>query len=351
MLREQTMRTPSEKPYTEEDIGTSDQLKHYRVDLRQLSEKNYNKFVTLNTVRDWSQLSWEDIGKPYEVKTYSKDRLNWEKQNQTEMDPHTSWTYFNQAFHEWFSKDVPLEQQVAKQNFLTSIKRFKPGQIKEALHDVVQIQLWNYVHRIQDGIWDPRGKRALFEGLDINKPRILFLGAAEGYEAMQLAAMYPGAEVVLVDYDAYCKTTRFQEFPESYPFLGENPSTGQPKVYYKDDFDIEYVVDDIRNLDYGPTFDIVLSVGLLEHFPDEYKHEVADWHRRFLKPGGYVVMTTPRAQMKSKLYYHIMADVMNHTYRELMTVEQMGKYMYDNGFDILRHGYIKVHNGLVAQPR
>jgi hypothetical protein len=38
-----------------------------------------------------------------------------------------------------------------------------------------------------------------------------------------------------------------------------------------------------------------------------------------------------------------MADVMNHTYRELMNIQQMG--FYEVGFDIVRHGFIKAHNG------
>ncbi|MFD1019154.1 class I SAM-dependent methyltransferase [Thalassobacillus hwangdonensis] len=351
MLEEAIRSEPNASPFDESHIGKTELINQYRIDLRHYSEKEYNKFVTMNTVKDWSQLTWKDVRKPYEVKTYSKDRITWEKNHAKEMDPHTSWTFFNKAFHEWFQKDVPAEMQEAKKQFFSSIRSFKPSQVKQALGDVVKIQLWNYVHRMQDGIWDPRGKRALFEGLDVKHPRILFLGAAEGYEAMQLAAMYPEAEVVMVDYDEYCKTTRFADFPDSYPFLGENPATGSQKIYYKNDFNIEYVVDDIRNLDYGKEFDIVLSVGLLEHFPDEYKHEVVDWHRKFLKDGGYVVMTTPRSQVRSKLYYQIMADVMNHTYRELMTVEQMGLYMYENGLDILRHGYIKVHNGIIAKPR
>ncbi|ARI78950.1 class I SAM-dependent methyltransferase [Halobacillus mangrovi] len=351
MLEEQTIRQPEIKPYTDENIGQSFMNNHYRVDLRTISEKNYNQFITSNTVRDWSQLSWKDVGKPYEVKANSKERINWEKQNNRDMDPHTSWTYFNRAFHEWFVKDVPKEMKESKSRFITSLGTFNPSEIRQALGTVVQLQFWNYAHRIQDGIWDPRGKRALFDGLHLRKPRILFLGAAEGYEAMQLGAMYPGAEIIMVDYDEYCKTTRFADFPDSYPFLGENPRTGTHTVVYKDDLNIEYVVDDIRNLDYGKEFDVVLSVGLLEHFPDDYKHEVADWHRRFLKPGGYAILTTPRNQMRSRLYYKVMADVMNHTYRELMTVEQMGMYMYENGFDILSHGYIKVHNGLICQPR
>jgi len=95
----------------------------------------------------------------------------------------------------------------------------------------------------------------------------------------------------------------------------------------------------------------VISVGLLEHFPDEHEHEVLDWHRKFLKPGGYAITTTPRYQLKSLLFYRIMADVMNHTYRELMDIRQMGLYVYEGGFDILRHGFIRVHNGIIARPR
>jgi hypothetical protein len=323
----------------------------YRIDLREYSEKEYNKFVKLNTVNDWSLLSWKDVGKPYQVTSYAKEKTDWEQKNGTQLPVHTSWTMFNKSFHEWFVKDVPAEMEINKKKFFKSLRRFRPQETKAALGDLFRIHLWNYVHRVQDGIWDPRGKRALFEGLDLQKPRILFLGAAEGYEAMQLSAMYPGGEIVLVDYDPYCKQTRYGEFPESYPFLGTNEKTGGKKVFYKDDFHTEYIVDDIRNLPFSKEFDVAISVGLLEHFPDDYKPEVVEWHRKFLKPNGYIIMTTPRAQFQSKLYYEIMADVMNHTYRELMTVEQMGLYLYENGLDILRHGYIKVHNGIIAKSR
>lgn len=343
------IETAVHRPVT---LGQTEKMPSYRMDLRQYkNQKEYEKFVKVNTVNDWSTVSWKDIGKPYEVTSFSKDKLDWEKEHGETLPVHTSWTMFNQSFHEWFSKDVPAEIHEKKGAFFHSLKSFKPSEVKVALGDYLRIHLWNYVHRVQDGIWDPRGKRALFEGLDVQKPRILFLGAAEGYEAMQLSAMYPGGEVVMVDYDAFCRDARFAEFPESYPFLGKNPSTGGEKVYFKDDFNISYVVDDIRNLPYGAEFDIVLSVGLLEHFPDSMKAEVVEWHRKFLKPGGYIVMTTPRAQLRSKLYYEIMADVMNHTYRELMTLEQMGLYLYENGLDIMKHGYIKVHNGIVAKAK
>lgn len=346
-----TEMVQASKPYDESHIGSTELHQSYRMDLRNFTDKEYNKFVKMNTVSDWSTLTWKDVGTPYNVTSYSEDWRRYEQKHGTTMSPHTSWQHFNKAFHEWFVKDVPSELKEQKQSFMKSLTSFQPSEVKSALGDIARIQLWNYAHRVEDGIWDPRGKRALFEGLDVQKPKILFLGAAEGYEAMQLAAMYPGAEVTMVDYDEFCKTTRFDEFPESYPFLGHNPNTGQAKVYYKDDMKIDYVVEDIRNLTYNQQFDIVLSVGLLEHFPDDYKPEVVDWHRKYLKPSGYAIFTTPRNQFKSRMYYRIMADVMNHTYRELMTLEQMGLYIYENGFDIVQNGYIKVHNGIVAKAR
>ncbi|GIN84825.1 hypothetical protein J6TS2_12110 [Heyndrickxia sporothermodurans] len=334
------------------ELETTQLDKSYRIDLREkYSEKEYNKYFKKNHIGDWSLLRWKDVGKPYEVKKMSYDRVAWENEHNETMPVQTSWEYFNKSFHDWFIKDVPTELSESKSNFIKSLASFRPKEVKVALSDMVKIHLWNYAHRIEDGIWDPRGKRALFEGLDVQKPKILFLGAAEGYEAMQLAAMYPGAEIVMVDYDSFCRDVRFADFPERYPFLGENQATGGYKIYFKEDFSIEYIVEDIRNLPYQNEFDIVLSVGLIEHFPDELKPEAIDWHRKFLKPTGYAILTTPRSQLRSKLYYQIMADVMNHTYRELMTVEQMGLYIYENGFDILSHGYIKVHNAVIAKPR
>ncbi|HET7658044.1 MAG TPA: class I SAM-dependent methyltransferase [Bacillales bacterium] len=337
--------------YSEKDLGTTVKTPHYRVELRAPKPEELDRFIKTDQVRDWSLVSWKEVGKPFEVKKMSRERSQWEESHDETMSVRTSWQFFNRAFHEWFVKDVPREMAEKRQNILTHLGKFEWGEVKEALGETMQLALWNYAHRIQDGIWDPRGKRALFEGLDVDKPRILFLGAAEGYEAMQLAAMYPGAEVVLVDYDEFCKTDRFGQFPNSYPFLGANPSTGGPEIWYKDQMNIVYVIDDIRNLSFGKEFDIVLSVGLIEHFPDEYKPEAIDWHRKFLKPSGYAILTTPRNQWRSRLYYNVMADVMNHTYRELMTIHQMGLYVYENGFDILRHGTIKVHNGIIARPR
>jgi SAM-dependent methyltransferase len=307
-------------------------------------------FVDASTT-NWRALTERDVGTPYRVEKWARSRLEFEAREGHPLPVIEGWRRFNQAFHQFFLLDVPEAQAAARKELGNAIAKFDVFGAEEALEDLVRLTVWNKIQRVEDAVWDPRGKRALFAGLDVKKPRILFLGAADGYEAMQLAAMYPGGEIVLVDYDAFCATDRFGKFPLDYPFLGLDPSTGHSRVWYRDEMPIHFEVSDIRDLTYGREFDVVVSIGLLEHFPDAHKAECIEMHRRFLKPGGYVVMTTPRNQFKTRAFYNLMADWMNHGYRELMDVRQMGRYCYANGLEILRAGVIKAHNGLIMQLR
>ena len=329
------------------DIGEHQRLNTHLVDLRTTAPDMFHDLSDT----DWSKVRWRDVGRPFKVENYSSVRRDWERSHGEEMPVRDQWRYFNRYFHELFVTDIPAKQKEVRQDFWDALTHVNRAEIAEAFGEFLQIQVWNKIHRKEDAVWDPRGKRALFEGLNVERPNILFLGAADGYEAMQLMAMYPGGHAVLVDYDDFCEEERFGKFPEAYPFLGHDPATGGHKVYYREDFDITFEVKDIRDLDYAPEFDIVLSVGLIEHFPDEHKPHCTEFHRRFLKPGGYAVVTTPRNQLRSRLYYRVMGELVNFGYRELMTCEQMGLYMYENGFDILRSGVIKAHNGLIAKAR
>ena len=201
---------------------------------------------------------------------YSRERRRWEEEHDRSMPVLVQWEYFNRAFHDLFVvSDAEERSRRVRERFIGHLKRLNLSALPEELGELVQVKVWNKVHRIEDAVWDPRGKRALFEGLDTPKPRVLFLGAADGYEALQLLSMYPGGSAVLVDYDDFCRTDRYGKFPEAYPFLGQDTATGGHRVYHKEDLEsrVEFVVDDIRNLDYGREFDLVLSVGLVEHFP------------------------------------------------------------------------------------
>jgi len=62
-------------------------------------------------------------------------------------------------------------------------------------------------------------------------------------------------------------------------------------------------------------------------------------------------MTTPRIHPRTRMFYLLFGDVMNFAYRELMDVKHLGLYAWENGFDILRHGQIKSHNGVICRAR
>lgn len=334
----------STRPY---DLGDSGLTPSYRVDVRDTAPDLFRDV----SATDWRALRWDRVKRPYRVEKWSRDKTEWERANGQPLPVLEGWKRFNANFHELFATDVPAAQARARNELLAALGAFDVHGAREALEELLQLAIWNKIHRVEDAVWDPRGKRALFESLDVKHPRILFLGSAEGYEAMQLLAMYPGGHAVLVDYDDFCRDVRWGQFPEAYPFLGVDAATGHKRVWYRDEMSMEFVVADIRDLDYRAEFDIVLSVGLIEHFPDEYKPLAFELHRRFVKPGGWIVMTTPRDQLRSRAYYNLMSDRLNFGYRELMDVWQMGLYATENGLDVRRAGVIKAHNGLVGKVR
>ncbi|MFL5577263.1 MAG: methyltransferase domain-containing protein [Gemmatimonadaceae bacterium] len=329
------------------DVGRYARLASYVVDTRDAPPDHFRDL----SATDWSRLRWRDVGRPYTVERWAEGKKAWEAERGESMPVREGWKHFNRSFHRLFLTDVPEAQRRARDEAVAALARLDVQGAREALGELVQLAVWNKVHRVEDAVWDPRGKRALFEGLDLRRPRILFLGAADGYEAMQLAAMYPGGHVTLVDYDEFCATDRFGKFPEAYPFLGVDPATGHRRVWYREEMAIDYEIADIRDLHYGREFDVVVSIGLVEHFPDEHKPTAFEFHRRFLRPGGYAILTTPRDQLRGRAFYTVMADYMNYGYRELMTARQLGLYAYENGMSVLRAGVIKAHNGVVCGMR
>ena len=342
-----TLARPTVSDTAETPIGTFARLGTHTIDTRDAPPDLFRDV----SATDWRTLRWKDVKRPYTVESWSEDKTAWERENGQPMPVLEGWKRFNRNFHELFATDVPVAQARARDELRSALASFDVHGAREAVAELLQLAVWNKVHRVEDAVWDPRGKRALFADLDVVRPRVLFLGAAEGYEAMQLLAMYPGGHATLVDYDPFCRDVRFAEFPDAYPFLGADPRTGHTRVWHKSQMDIDYVVSDIRDLTYGPEFDVVISVGLIEHFPDAYKPLAFDFHRRFVKPNGTVIMTTPRDQLRSRAYYNIMRDRLNFGYRELMNVWQMGLYATENGFDIRRAGVIKAHNGLITKVR
>ena len=174
----------------------------YRLDL---STAPPDVFVDMGDT-DWSRLTWKDVGRPYRVERWARDKREWEAERGAPLPVQEGWKKFNASFHKLFLTDTSEASRRARDEAIAAISRFDIHGAREAVAELVQMRVWNKVHMVEDAVWDPRGKRALFQGLGLHRPRILFLGAADGYEAMQLMAMYPGGQAVLVDYDDFCRT-------------------------------------------------------------------------------------------------------------------------------------------------
>jgi hypothetical protein len=208
------------------EIGHVERLGTHLVDLR---DQPPDLFTDVSAT-DWSRVTWKDVGRPYRVEKWAAARTSWEREHGGAMPVLEGWKRFNRNFHQLFATDVPEAQRRARDELASALASLDVHGAQEALEELLHLAIWNKIHRVEDAVWDPRGKRALFAGLDVRRPRILFLGAAEGYEAMQLSAMYPGGHVVLVDYDEFCKTDRFGTFPEALPVSrsrsGHRPPAG-----------------------------------------------------------------------------------------------------------------------------
>ncbi len=148
--------------------------RNYRYDLRTGPPDLFEDL----TDTDWSKLTWDDLGRPYLVENISKRRLNWEAAHGETMPVPIQWEHFNRHFHDLFMKEVDAETKAARATFGQHLKAFNIEGMREVITELVRLKVWNKVHLVEDAVWDPRGKRALFEGLDVERPKILFLGAA-----------------------------------------------------------------------------------------------------------------------------------------------------------------------------
>ena len=164
-------------------LETTGHTSNYRYDLRTTPP---DLFEDLSHT-DWAKLSWNDIGRPYLVDNMSKRRKAWEAEEGREMPVEVQWEHFNRHFHALFISDTSAETKAARKQLGQHLKSFDLHGAQEVMQELLRLRVWNKVHMVEDAVWDPRGKRALFEGLDVKKPKILFLGAADGYEAQRTA--------------------------------------------------------------------------------------------------------------------------------------------------------------------
>ena len=143
------------QPYS---IGQSERLNSYFVDLR---ESPPDVFEDLSAT-DWSRLRWKDIGRPYRVERWAKGRREWEEEHGAPMPVKEGWERFNRSFHHFFITDLPRDQARARREIVKKLARMDVHGARETMEELLCLAVWNRVHRVEDAVWDPRGKRALF---------------------------------------------------------------------------------------------------------------------------------------------------------------------------------------------
>jgi hypothetical protein len=284
-------------------IGTYARTPTYVVDTRDLAPDLFRDV----SATDWSTLAWGRVKRPYKVERWAADKLEWERANGQPLPVLEGWKRFNANFHQLFATDSGRAgagaRRAAGRARLARRARGAGGGRGAAAAG----------HLEQDppgrgrGVGPARQARAVRgarrEAAEDPLPRL-----RRGYEAMQLLSMYPGGHAVLVDYDPFCRDVRWAEFPAAYPFLGADPGTGHRRVWRKEELSMEYVVADIRDLDYGAEFDIVLQRGAHRALPRRVQAAVLRLPPPLREARGWVLMTTPRDQLRSRAYYHVMRD-------------------------------------------
>ncbi|GJM17014.1 MAG: hypothetical protein DHS20C13_23410 [Thermodesulfobacteriota bacterium] len=103
------------------------------------------------------------------------------------------------------------------------------------------------------------------------------------------------------------------------------------------------LIGDARKLPYDDnTFDLVYSLGVIEHFPET--HLAVAEHARVAKKGGYVLVTTPHLSVFTPLRYmfYLINDRKFGSFEEIrgrnIKLNEMKRYFTQSGLNITHHG-------------
>lgn len=110
----------------------------------------------------------------------------------------------------------------------------------------------------------------------------------------------------------------------------------------------ELVFGDFLNYEPGRTFDLVYSMGFIEHFTNY--EEVLERHVRLVKPGGILIITCPNF-LGIQRFLHRALDAANlrRHYLPAMRYRKWRTVLKKNGMEILHDGYYRTA-GFWAEP-
>lgn len=202
-----------------------------------------------------------------------------------------------------------------------------------------------YAQQRRDAIHDFAGKAAVLSRLRVPPdPSIVFFGAEAGWEAAILQALFgAGGEVALIDEDpaAY---DRFLRAPVSVRVRAPRRSGRGELLVQRDLNRWRYLRQNFFDVAPEPRFDVGIDWGLIEHFPDPGKAKLITHFRKFLKPDGLQISSSPRDRLAVRLFYRAFADELNTGYRELMTLRELAERIEAAGGVVEHRRTLPAHN-------
>lgn len=146
------------------------------------------------------------------------------------------------------------------------------------------------------------------------KPRVLDVGLSSEQIDRSLIAR-AGAELTVLDVQREAADSYARSFGHNGRFvLGDV---------------ISYASDEAR----CGQFDLVYSVGLIEHFPD--KSDILGAHVRLAKRGGLVLLYVPVDSEDNRRLTSLCAEWENFGYRELLTPEELRRICESQELDVV----------------
>ena len=103
------------------------------------------------------------------------------------------------------------------------------------------------------------------------------------------------------------------------------------------DSDSRFVIGDVISLaqqaEHAGQYDLVYSIGLVEHFP--VKDAIVDAHCQLAAPGGLVLVYAPIDTPLNRRLTSMIPDLENFGYRELLTPAELAQAVLRPGLDIV----------------
>lgn len=204
----------------------------------------------------------------------------------------------------------------------------------------------------RDAIVDLAGKTAALWRCPVPRnPDVVFFGAEAGWEACILQALYgDGGRVVLIDSDPLAYE-RYLQAPEEVTIPAPRGFPERQLVIRRDRSRIEYLQQDLFDVDLARSFDVGIDWGLIEHFDDAGKQSLMARCREFVRDGGLEVSSTPRDALTVRLFYYAFRDEVNFGYRELMSLKELCSLLESGGYSIEDAFTLTAHNVVAARVR